>query len=167
MRDSLGAVEVRASNTEGLGIFALRRFTAGETIRQTEYVREITETQPLRPEDGERADHCTYLDGRVLLVAFPDRHMNHSCDPNAFYSFDEGVSRCMARRRIEPGEEITVDYLINNPGGDSWPCNCDARRCRGHTGRSFFTLPVAVQREYLPLLAPWFRRKFADRIAAL
>jgi hypothetical protein len=51
--------------------------------------------------------------------------------------------------------EITLDYRIDNPGGDSWPCRCGASRCRGQTGRSVFTLPEAFQREYLPLVAPW------------
>ena len=60
-----------------------------------------------------------------------------------------------------------IDYLINNPGGDSWPCHCGAARCRGKTGVSFFTLPHEIQREYLPLLAPWFRRKHADKLQHL
>ena len=76
-------------------------------------------------------------------------------------------TRACVRRRISAGEEITVDYLINNPGGDSWPCQCGAARCRGMTGTSFFDLPVRFQREYFPLLAPWFKQRFAKQMAQL
>lgn len=160
--------QVKASPIEGLGIFARRQIKAGESIRALQYEREVTPEAPLRPEAGERPEHCTYTDGRTFLVAFPDRHMNHSCDPSAYYVYGkngEVVSR--ARRDILAGEEITVDYLINNPGGNSWPCQCGSGRCRGETGVSYFTLPREIQQEYLPLLAPWFKAQFADQIAAL
>jgi hypothetical protein len=92
--------------------------------------------------------------------------MNHSCDPNAYYDHsDETNTITRARRDIEAAEEITVDYLINNPGGDSWPCQCGSARCRGETGISFFHLPIGIQQEYLSLLAPWFKSRYADRLA--
>ncbi len=72
-----------------------------------------------------------------------------------------------ARRTIAVGEEITVDYLINNPGGDSWPCSCGVARCRGVTGTSFFELPSEIQNEYYPLLAPWFKARFAHKLSGL
>ncbi len=93
--------------------------------------------------------------------------MNHSCDPNAYYEFVESTQVAKARRRIDPGEEITVDYLINNAGGDSWRCHCGSARCRGFTGSSFFDLPTSFQREYLPLLAPWFRVRFREQLLKL
>ena len=73
----------------------------------------------------------------------------------------------MARRSIDPGEELTLDYLINNEGGDSWACLCGAARCRGRTGVSFFDLPPMFRREYAPLLAPWFIRRNAERLDEL
>ena len=59
---------------------------------------------------------------------------------------------------------LAIDYLINNQGGDSWPCRCGADRCRGETGKSFFSLPDEFQRGYLPLLAPWFCERYASKI---
>jgi hypothetical protein len=35
------------------------------------------------------------------------------------------------------------------------------------TGYSFFTLPIELQREYLPLLAGWFVARHAEEIAEL
>ncbi len=162
-----GEVEVRSSRIEGLGVFAARQFAAGERIRTVNVVREITEQAPLRPEAGERADHCDYPDGRVVLLGPPDRHLNHSCDPNAYVLFEGGAEILVARRPIGTGDEITCDYNVNISGGTSWPCRCGAARCRRETLGDFFLLPIEVQLEYRPLLADWFVRRHRDRIAAL
>lgn len=160
-------VEVRPSPIEGLGLFAVRDLEAGEIVHNLEYAREVTAQHPLRTELGERHDHCAYPDGRVMLVAYPGRHMNHSCNPNAYYSYEDGLTCARARRTIEAGDEVTVDYLINTAGGDSWSCNCGSERCRGQTGTGFFQLPKEIQKEYLPLLAGWFRKRFARQISEL
>ena len=75
----------------GLGIFAAHSFRAGERIRHINVLREVTPEQPIREDLGERWDHCSYPDGKVLLLGFPDRHVNHSCDPNVHELF-EGTS---------------------------------------------------------------------------
>ena len=67
-------VEVRTSSIEGLGLFAARPFSAGQRIRQINVVREVTPASPLREELGERADHCDYPDGKIVLLGAPDRH---------------------------------------------------------------------------------------------
>jgi SET domain-containing protein len=160
-------VEVKASGIEGLGIFALRSFQPGERMRRINVVREITPEFPLRIDLGERTDHCDYPDGKVVLLGFPDRHVNHSCDPNAYQLFDGSSSFLVARRLIAPGEEITVDYNINITAGTSWPCHCGAMRCRRVVAGDFFLLPREWQREYRPLLAEWFIRRNRDRVELL
>jgi hypothetical protein len=72
-------VEIRASSIEELGLFAVRPFCAGRRIRQINVVREVTPTSPLREELGERADHCDYPNGKIVLLGTPDRQVNHSC----------------------------------------------------------------------------------------
>lgn len=160
-------IDVRPSGIEGFGIFALRRFSPSERVREVNVVREVTPDQPLRPELGERWDHCDYPDGRVVLVGPPDRYLNHSCDPNAYLHYEGPRCFIVARRPIEAGEEITCDYSINLAGGDSWPCHCGAARCRGITTGDFFSLPEEIRREYRPLLADWFVRSHAERLAHL
>ena len=160
-------VEVRPSPVEGLGVFARRDFAPGERIRTVHIVREITDDAPLRPEAGERFEHCAYPNGRTVLYGEPDRYYNHSCDPNAWARYVGGRTEIVARRPIATGDEIRVDYLVNNSGGDSWPCGCGAARCRGMTSHSFFTLPAEQQREYLPLLADWFVARHRDEVARL
>ena len=62
--------------------------------------------------------------------------MNHSCDPNCWFSAANS-SIMVARRDIEPGEEITFDYGLQEsadfPWFDdgAWQCGCGAKRCRG------------------------------------
>ena len=160
-------VDVKASPIEGLGVFAKRQFRPGERIRELNVVREITREHPLREDLGERADHCDYPDGKVVLLGYPDRHINHSCDPNAYVLYEQDGSFLVARHEIASGEEITCDYNMNITGGSSWPCRCGAARCRGTTGGDFFLLPAEIQREYRPLLAPWFTRKHRDRLEML
>ena len=160
-------VEVRDSAIEGLGLFAARALRAGERIRRINVVREITAAAPLREDLGERADHCDYPDGRVVLLGYPDRCVNHSCDPSAWVRYEGEAAWLIARRDIPAGGEITCDYNVNISGGTSWPCHCGAARCRGVTVGDFFLLPVHIQKEYRPLLADWFVRRHRDRIAAL
>ena len=162
-------VEVRHSDIEGSGVFASRSFTAGETIRVVNIVREITADAPLRPDRDEHVEHCNWHhpEGQVVLYGVPDRHYNHSCDPNAWERFVDDRPEIVARRRISQGEEITIDYMINNGGGAPWPCNCGASRCRGMTSVSFFALPPDVQREYIPLLADWFVTRYSQELSDL
>ncbi len=157
-------VEVRASRIEGLGVFAARAFRAGERIRTINVVREITPEAPLREELGERADHCDYPDGKVLLIGFPDRHVNHSCDPNAYVRYEREATRLVARRDIGAGEEITCDYNLNLDDGSAWPCRCGATRCLGTVMGGYFRLPPDRRREYRPFLADWFVRRHRERL---
>ena len=160
-------ITVAPSRIEGLGIFAARRFADREQIRQINVVREITLEQPLRPDLGERADHCDYPDGKIVLLGYPDRHVNHNCNPNAFVIYSGDASWFVARREIRTGDEVTIDYNINISGGSAWPCRCGAARCSGTVVGDFFLLPLALQVEYRPLLADWFVRRHGDRLSTL
>jgi hypothetical protein len=159
-------IEVRPSSIEGLGIFAVRAFRAGDRVARVNVVREITPDAPIRVDLGERADHCAYPDGKVVLIAFPERHVNHSCDPNAYEYFEGQASYLVARRSIAADEEIVIDYNINITNGTAQPCHCRATRCRGEIAGDFFRLPLDWQREYRPLLAEWFVQRHQRRIEA-
>ncbi|MEM8783582.1 MAG: SET domain-containing protein-lysine N-methyltransferase [Planctomycetota bacterium] len=166
-------VEVRASGIHGLGVFATRGFAAGEVVWTLDDSRVVDDAHPLLPEAGEHEDHCDYLaDGTVILMPSPERHINSSCDPNTFVRTDEdgdasGVRRVVARRKIAAEEEVTYDYIIDCHGGDVWECACGSTRCRRTIVSSFFELPEAWQREYLPLLNPWFVAQHRERVDAL
>jgi len=163
-------VTIDRSVVGGLGVFSSQDLNKGDSVFQFEFEREVTESEPLRPERGELSEHAPWIDGRYFLVASPGRYLNHSCDPNSFLRFGHTLGEpviLVTRRDVLVGTELTIDYLINNPGGTSWPCCCGAKRCRGETGVSFFTLPEDVQLEYFSILAPWFRKRFANQLEQL
>jgi SET domain-containing protein len=160
-------VELKVSCIEGLGVFAARSFHTGERIRRVNVVREVTPASPIRDELGERVEHCAYPDGKVVLWGAPDRHVNHSCDPNSWLLYEGDACFFVARREIATGDEITCDYNINIADGTAWPCKCAAARCRGEVAGDFFHLPMQWQREYRPLLAEWFVRRHRERVAEL
>jgi len=97
-------VDVQPSRIDGLGVFAARAFRAEERIRRVNIVREITPESPIREDLGERSDHCAYPDGKTVLYGFPDRHVNHSCDPNAWEHYEGNVPYLVARRDIAAGD---------------------------------------------------------------
>ena len=94
---------MQVDRRKGLGLFARRKFTAGESLYPFDYWSQ--EQTPM---------HVT----------------NHSCDPNA--SFDEG-GMLVAVRDIEPGEEITFDYRAHPIPASPWnfQCCCEAEGCVG------------------------------------
>lgn len=161
-------VVARKSLIEGVGVFAGRRFSEGEVVLVIDTSRVVDEAHPLRPERGDQEDHCAYLqDGRVVLLGVPERHLNHSCDPNSYLNTVADELRVIARRSIEAGEEITLDYLINTHEGSRWRCNCGTDRCRGLLEASFFELPLELQKEYVVLLEYWFVEQHADAVSRL
>jgi hypothetical protein len=57
-----------------------------------------------------------------------DRYMNHSCDPNTWWSDDLTL---VARRDIAPGEEVTCDYATFETAVPfRMACECGSPRCR-------------------------------------
>ncbi len=80
----------------------------------------------------------------VMWSDKPDewRPINHSCDPNAWL---EGLD-LVARRTIEVGEEITMDYAtLYNERMPEFTCTCGASNCRGIIRGSDFLSPFVAQ----------------------
>lgn len=58
------------------------------------------------------------------------RFLNHSCDSNAFVRLILNRIEVYARRMIQCGEEITIDYG-ETPHVGGMKCRCDSLHCRG------------------------------------
>src|SRR5262245_7573166 len=157
---------VRESRIRGLGVFAERKYAAGEVILWIDDSRVVDDDHPRAP--GESAEHCDYLaGGTVVLMQEPERHINSSCDPSAYVKTIRGKRCVVARKALRAGDEVTYDYIIDCHGGQVWKCRCGSLRCRGTIVASFFDLPPEWQREYLPLLNPWFVKEHEGRIEEL
>jgi uncharacterized protein len=145
------------SSIDGTGVFAVRDFATEEVILTRDESRLVDDEQPLREEVGEHEWHCDWLEnGRQVLLPSPERHVNHSCEPNTWTDFSQGAGRITALRTIRAGEELTCSYSLNLAGGSAWTCNCGSARCLKVVPGDFFELPTDRQIELVRFLAGWF-----------
>ena len=86
--------------------------------------------------------------------------INHSCDPNAWL---EGLD-LVARKPIEAGEEITVDYAtFIAETGASFECDCGADGCRGTVTPQDWQLPE-IRRRYREHCSAYIAGKWASLV---
>lgn len=134
---------IRHSPIHGRGVFALRRIAKGtrvieyrgERISQDEATRRYEETMDYPFTYLFEVDEDTIIDGQA--GGNTARYINHSCSPNC-ESFNSGGRIFIeAIRNIQPGEELTYDYLLETEEPMTrrlqkmFACNCGTRRCRG------------------------------------
>ena len=118
-------VVVQLSPIHGRGVFAARRIEPDEVI--IDGCREVLSDEAVTSLPAEERVFLSVIDGHNILMAPPARFVNHSCSPNA-----RGTDRHdVAIRMIEPGEEVTVDYVAEHVPGLRLQCNCQAPNCRG------------------------------------
>lgn len=129
--------EVRPLVNGGHGIFAVRPFAPGDRILVFEE-RPHTLVSLSRVEKGWGARERDWFDryawpltDEIWAVWSEDpdewRPINHSCEPAAWV---EGLD-VVARRAVEAGEEITLDYAtFSNERMPSFECRCGASNCR-------------------------------------
>jgi hypothetical protein len=160
-------VYAKTSPIHGLGMFAHRTFATGETIL-VRGERPVTADAPLDEARGEFEHHCDWLEGgRQVYLGFPERHVNHSCDANAFHKRVDGETYLVALRPIHSGSEITTHYSVDLADGLAWRCSCGSERCLGTVPGDFFELPLLLQIELQPLLSEWFVVEHAEKYEAL
>jgi SET domain-containing protein len=121
--------EVRKSSIDGLGLYALRDFLAGEIVLRWNISQLIPKNELISlPEEEGKYTHPFDAE-RILIVQPPERYVNHSCDNNT-----EVRNFCdVAIRNITAGEEITGDYSTDE-SGSKFNCRCGAENCRGQVG---------------------------------
>ncbi len=128
-------IEIRRSSISGDGMFARQPIRKGEVVvivgGQVMTETEFADFQ---------ATHSFYnfiqIDKKLYLVEDPaitrslNGSMNHSCDSNTW--MDDDVT-LVARRDIEAGEELTVDYALFTTQSN-WMldhrCRCGSPDCR-------------------------------------
>jgi hypothetical protein len=97
----------------GLGLFATTPIKRGVVI--AEYTGRRIRTKEAREKERTRgARYMFEINSRWTIDGSPRsnvaRYVNHACKPNAEAIEDNRRIFLRARRRIEPGEEITYDY---------------------------------------------------------
>ena len=150
-------VEVAPSRFGGVGLFARRRIATGEVVLVWGGPS-YTDAEGYRRARAEGRDGMQWDDDVFSVETQPlddAFRINHSCDPNVWM---EGAFRLTARRDVEPGEELLVDYAVmlddESYRGD-WTCRCGAAACRGRvTGDDWKRagLRAAYRGHFTPLL---------------
>lgn len=116
-------IEVRDSLISGRGLFATVLITKGKIVL-------LWNPKVLSREEAEKLSeyekkHYLYPEGEMMLwMQPPERYINHSCEPNTHVVGRSDV----ALRDIQPGEEITSDYM--DVGTEGFKCHCGSASCR-------------------------------------
>jgi SET domain-containing protein len=127
----------------GWGLRATALIRTGEVISRLEPdvpTHPIQEVLKLSPEEQETLLHYGYQYRDVIVMErAPEKYMNHSCDPNTWWADDETM---VARRNIQPGEEITYDYSTTELAIPfEMQCRCNAPICRKRVTHLDYLLP--------------------------
>lgn len=153
------AVEMRPSGIEGRGMFALRPILPGEEVVRwggTIFTRAQILAGLADPESIALIDEDLYLADPLGAPTPEDYSMNHSCDSNMWMT---NAFTLAARRRIEPGEELTADYALwlYDVAWTLDPCRCGSPLCRGRVTGKDWHLPE-LQTRYAGHFTPYINR---------
>ncbi|HYP52762.1 MAG TPA: SET domain-containing protein-lysine N-methyltransferase [Pyrinomonadaceae bacterium] len=126
-------IAVRASRIDGRGCFAAVAFKKGRKIGEMTGER-VSRVEAARRMRGRRRLHICATDSYWGVDGSRGgnglQFVNHSCAPNSYIKVLYGHVLFFALRDIEPGEEITADY-VESYHPDTKKCRCGAPTCRG------------------------------------
>jgi len=128
--------EVRGTAKKGRGVFATKMIPAGTVIG--DYIGKIVPTSEADIYDTGRHFYLMYYHRNAFIYPLLNRigiHLlNHSCTPNAWMYTYKGHTLFFSIRAIFPGEEITLNYLLEPQDEDCKPCKhlcqCGSDFCR-------------------------------------
>jgi len=132
-------LRVARSSIHGLGVFALESIPAHRKV--IEYTGERMSARAWRKRARKR--RAARRRSRIYYFSY-DRHwgvdgavggsgaeiINHGCDPNIKARKIRNHILYFSRRRIRPGEELTIDYRFRWRARQD-PCHCGSPKCRG------------------------------------
>jgi len=115
-------LEVGPSLIHGRGVFAVDGANTGDVVERCPVIV-IPADERDAVEDSVLGHYCyEWVDGDGALALGFGSLYNHSGDPNAEFDFDEaeGAVVIIARRDIDPGEEVTIRYWPEGETDHSW-----------------------------------------------
>lgn len=153
-----------------MGCFSLSFIRAGDVVER--WQGEVVTDDQLRQFELQGKYHSSIAIGENenlllnLIDASSDASLavgsgvggfNHSCDPNLWMADAVTV---IARRDIQPGEELTIDEALISTMGD-WqfnPCNCGSSLCRGTITGNDWQL-AELQQRYAGHFSPFINER--------
>lgn len=128
--------EIQKTKKKGLGIFTKEQIKAGTVIG--DYLGTIIKTAEYDLERDKKGLFLMYFSDKASIypdLTKPGIHLlNHSCMPNCWIHIHQGHTLFFALRKIDPGEELTISYLLS-PDDDcrscTHACMCESVHCTG------------------------------------
>jgi len=122
--------EMRHTPGKGFGSFAIEKISKGEVVAS--FGGFVVETHYLKNYSKDRVARSLQLNENKYLLSGshpePGDMVNHSCNPNCGAI---GISRIVAMKQIEVGQEITFDYAMTDASPyDEFICFCGEVNCR-------------------------------------
>ncbi len=137
-------LELRTSDIQGTGAFAIRNIKKGTRIIEYLGQRISWRTADKRYDDDKMRRHHTFLftvDDRIVIDGAVQgneaRFLNHSCDGNCEAVTDRKRIFIEARRSIKAGDELLYDYQYERTDEHTdederlYACRCGSGKCRG------------------------------------
>jgi uncharacterized protein len=127
-------VEGRNSALDGKGLFAKQHISKDELL--IDFSSGPGKFISLKEADvlyDKGYDYMIQVDDDLFFAAMTDEDLkdedciNHFCEPNCGI---RGSLQVVARRDIQPGEEITFDYAVTESSDYSMRCRCGREYCR-------------------------------------
>lgn len=127
--------EIKKTKEKGYGIFAGKEINKGTVIG--DYLGKVIKTDQYNLDSDKNGLYLMYFTDRASIypdLKKPGIHLlNHSCKPNCWIYIYKGHSLFFALRKIKPGEEITISYLLSPKGKSCNPCphicKCKSKFC--------------------------------------
>lgn len=152
----ISKAELRNDSIAGKGLFAIEPIKKGEEVMKWggNYVsRKEAEKAKLQGKLVMQFDEdLFFIENRGDCDAY---FLNHSCNPNLWM---KDTFTLQARRNVEKGEELTVDYAMFEANEDyvsKWECRCLSASCRHRiTGRDYLLpkLQEKYKNHFIPLI---------------
>lgn len=143
----------------GYGVFATKLIPRGSITWALDYFDHLltpAEANALPPAYEPIVDRYAFraADGRLVVCWDNGRFVNHSCDAT---SLPLGSVCEVAVRDIQPGEQVTSDYVTLNLT-EELQCRCGSAKCRGVMRPSDLPRYVAEIDQTIDAVAPLLRQ---------
>ena len=144
--------------TGGKAVYARDVLEPGELIAV--WTGRIVSAEQLDELPEEIRRHTVQVEEGLYLASHgPDEgpdFINHSCEPNAGL---DGQIAIVALTRIQPGEEVTIDYaMCDGSPYDEFDCACGSAICRGRVSGDDWRNPMLWER-YAGHFSPYLERR--------
>lgn len=129
--------QIKTTKEMGLGVFTKKEIKAGAVIG--DYLGKVIKTANYDLASDKKGLYLMYYSDEASIypnLKKPGIHLlNHSCAPNCGIYIYKGHTLFFALRKIKPGEELMISYLLSPKDETCNPCThickCSSKFCTG------------------------------------